>query len=400
MLGMLQTPIGKLDVARLNVITSGEGGSSPCKCKGKTCTCASEAGTVEVKAETQLAFLADGKPLATVPTGIPATLAEIIENTVNDNIRLKPLFPVDGAHAGELGTVPDCVCDVCDPLLRVTFRKDGCKVCKTPLRNAETPFADKAIVISKKNKELDAVKHNAAARNRITNERLFCKGETATDPFSRTIALRYLAKRMVFARRSNSKGSGRQLADAAGLLASTEHGPTLPSGARPLGKEKPTRKGSSATHDAKVSSNSKHYKQAKASAFCAGDVEDVINEAWLIFKTGESVGMDGSTWKLTLTGNRLHDTCNACRMAIQRWQRETYKQTVDLVHYARYEDKLRDDGDMNVILRSEDVQRMIDVIRIEGHTEQATIAKYLGVSQQAISKRFAQLRRRILNERS
>lgn len=397
---MTQAPIGKLDVARLNTITSGEGGSAPCSCKGKTCVCKSEAGTVEMKAETQLAFLDKVNQQTVQPTGISRTLASIIEATVKRNIRLKPLFDVNGERAGELETVPNFVCDACDPLLRVTYRKKGCKACGDPLRNAETAYVDSPLRESKRNGELVVAAHNTARRDKVTNARLFCRGDKETDSFSRTMALKYLAKRMVHAKRSNAKAVGRPLVDAASLLGSQQSGPIKASKALPMGKEpKRTGKASSASHDAKVSSNAKHYKQAKASAFCASDVEDVVNDAWVVFTTGESIGVDGKVWKLTLTGNRLHDTCNACRLALQRWQRETYKQTLDIVHY-EYQERQNDyRGDINVILRAEDVQRMLDVVRVTGSVEQATIAKALGISQPAVSKRFAQLRRRILNER-
>lgn len=335
-----------------------------------------------VKPETQTAFLADGKPERREPSPLPATLATIVRETVNDNIRLMPLFAVDGTASGEIETVPGYVCDECAPLLRVKYRKTGCKACGAPLRNVETPFADKVIRQSKKNGELDVVAHNQAARNKIVNDRLFCVDDKETDPFSRTIAVRYLAGRMVFLRRSNAKG--KKIVDG-----------------KPVGTQR-SNKTSSAQHDAKVSSNAKHYEASKASAFRASDVEDVVNDAWIIFKTGESIAVvDGkeSVWKLTLTGNRAWDAMNACRMALQRWQRTTYRQTMDIVQVHRQDDEDRERGDINVILRADDVAKMLDVVRVTGDAKQEDIARCLGVSQQAVSKRFAQLRRRILNER-
>lgn len=326
-----------------------------------------------VKPETQTAFLAERRE----PSPLPA-----VRETVNDNIRLKPLFAVDGTASGEIETVPGYVCDECAPLLRVKYRKTGCKACGAPLRNVERPFADKVIRQSKKNGELDVVAHNQVARNKITNDRLFCVDDKETDPFSRTIAVRYLASRMVFLRRSNAKG--KKIVDG-----------------KPVGTQR-SNKTSSAQHDAKVSSNAKHYEASKASAFRASDVEDVVNDAWIIFKTGGSIAVvDGkeSVWKLTLTGNRAWDTMNACRMALQRWQRTTYRQTMDIVQVHRQDDEDRERGDINVILRADDVAKMLDVVRVTGDAKQEDIARCLGVSQQAVSKRFAQLRRRILNER-
>ena len=127
-----------------------------------------------------------------------------------------------------------------------------------------------------------------------TCEPLFCAGERETDGFSRTMAIRYLSKRMVFSPRAVAEGK--------------ENGPEA-------GHVKAS-KGSSS--------------QAKIAFYRASDIEDTVQEAYILwhvaceFRKGGELPTDERAAKQIQRiarmqeeskGNRLYDTCYVCREA-------------------------------------------------------------------------------------
>ncbi len=159
---------------------------------------------------------------------------------------------------------------------------------KVKLRNGETLSAKK---------QLDT-KGKYKPSGRATCEALFLAGEKEQDGYSRTIALRYLSKRVVFAPRSRAQGEQ----DA---------------------PEKMKGNGSSSAHIIPF--------------FGANDIEDMIQEGFTLFHTARLLTQDAGTLTQTqaarialltkrerkqleriarnMKGNRLNDTCYCAREA-------------------------------------------------------------------------------------
>lgn len=219
-------------------------------------------------------------------------------------------------------------------LTRRKYSRKPCRACGEMVVRAERPFAERG------------------NRDRVTCPALFCAGDSEAQGFSRTIAVRYLSKRMVYAPRSNAKGR--------------EDAPAM-------------------VHARKVSS-ARHAMPF----FLASDIEDLVNDAYLIWST-----------ELTRTGDRLKDSCNAARRAHTRLQRLRFKngKAMDAAAYNAALTENRQRSSRNVTW-DDTTEAMLAVIRQEGTADQTILAAALGISQQAVSKRLAKLRERILREES
>jgi hypothetical protein len=140
---------------------------------------------------------------------------------------------------------------------------------------------------------LDGGRKERKPTGKATCEPLFTFGERETDGFSRTIALRYLSKRMVYSPRSVAKG--KETAPVAGKVKAS--------------------KGSSS--------------QAKVAFYRASDIEDTIQEAFILYHLacefrksgtlpdgfGEREAKQVIRIAANHSGNRLFDTCYSCREA-------------------------------------------------------------------------------------
>lgn len=188
---------------------------------------------------------------------------------------------------------------------------------------------------------------------RATCEPLFCMGERDEDGFSRTIALRYLTKRLVFAPSGNAKG-----------------------------KEEP-----SATLRGRKTSSSKH----QTAFYLASDIEDIIQEAFILFMTAHKETGE----KKYATGNKLHDTCNACRDARNAFQRAQWAERKRLdvlaVRMGLYEIRQRS---IENRFYDEELEQLLEATRIHGATNGKELAVALGISAGELSKRQTRLRER------
>lgn len=295
--------------------------STPCRCKSKECICGPIEEVPTKNADN--AFLGTfGK--ATVGTAPPVPLRLLYRGRIK---------PIDATSANEEKVLAfKCQCG--KGLLRRKASRKPCKACGGTVERAERRYAE------------------LGNKNRVTCEALFCHGDKETDGFSRTIAVRYLSKRMVYAPRGNAKGQ--------------ENAPKV-------------------VRDRKVSS-ARHSQPW----FAASDVEDLVSEAYLWFA---GANVTGKGRKLALTGNRLHDTCNACRRAMTYYTRakQTERKALDVMEYAAV---LRENGERSKRSLVYD-ERLVELIKQEGTANQFTLAKALHVNQATVSRLFAKLRQTI-----
>jgi DNA-directed RNA polymerase specialized sigma24 family protein len=199
-------------------------------------------------------------------------------------------------------------------------------------------------------------KGNYRPTGQATCEALFTRGEKLTDGFSRTIALRYLSKRMVFTR---GKAKGQE--DAPSTL-----------------------------RQAKTSS-SRH-----ANAFyMASDVEDMVQEAFLIF-SGHGTTRKGKPLNFLVTGNRFFDTCNACRAAmnLESGKRNAERKKLDVLAAKIYVRQIRERSKENKFY-DEELEQLLDAARIHGITQQNEIALTLGIAPSEVNRRIMKLRARV-----
>jgi len=165
-----------------------------------------------------------------------------------------------------------------------------------PERTQETETAKERkarLRAERANPFLDGGRKERKPTGKATCEPLFTFGERETDGFSRTIALRYLSKRMVYSPRAVAKG--KETAPVAGKVKAS--------------------KGSSS--------------QAKLAFYRAGDIEDTIQDAFILWHlacefrangtlpdgTGEREAKQIVRIARNHSGNRLFDTCYVCREA-------------------------------------------------------------------------------------
>ncbi len=192
-------------------------------------------------------------------------------------------------------------------------------------------------------------------------EKLFLRGERKSDGFSRTIALRYLQRRMVF----NTTGHAKGKADPANTVRGSK------------------------------TSSSKH-SPAFASA---SDIEDVINDAYVLFLSGE----------ITLSGNKLRDTCNCCRRARTTLMRGRHRDRIEFV--ADYAADLDANGHRPGAMSARDIANRFYTddsdpeltalmlhVREHGFADQKTLAAQLGVSEWKLGRQLAQLEARKRHE--
>lgn len=218
-------------------------------------------------------------------------------------------------------------------LIRRKGSRKPCKTCNAP------------VVLADAEKERFAM----TKRDVGTCRKLFCAGETEEQGFSRAIAVNYLVKRMVYSPRGNGKGH----ADKTG------------------GK----------------TSSSRHILPF----FTGTDIEDIVNEAYLIYM-GHGISPTGAPLAFKRTGNRLNDTCNAARRAhtchTQQRRRERLEHGID---FAAYIVENKDRSKRNVTWDDE-LEALLNAVRLEGTADQTTLAAALGISQGEVSKRFARIR--------
>lgn len=235
------------------------------------------------------------------------------------------VLPV-GREPSQQVSVPTHKCSCDHGLTRRKPSKRPCKTCGGKVVRAEC-------------KPLDSKKQ------RITCEPLFCLGDGEQQGFSRTIAIRYLSKRMVYAPKGNAKGHE----DA------------------PL------------TVKARKTSSSRHAMPW----FHASDVEDLVQEAFTIWAMGA----------IKRTGNRLIDTCNACRRAhttLTR-QRQRERKALDVVAYSSQTAEHAERSKRNRTW-DDDVEALLSVARLHGCYDQRQLAEALGISEGEVSKRLSRIR--------
>ena len=275
--------------------------------------------------------------------------------------------------------VKDFVCGCNGGLVRRSYSKLPCKVCGQPIVKADSVIEEYAEIAKVKMGRVlgaDSEKGTKQTKQRITCRALFCRDDK--DSFSRSIAINYLAKRMVFSPKSNATGK-------------KEPGQVTFRKADGVQVKERSKDGLGTLKSRKTSSN-RH-----AMPMCmATDIEDIVNEAYLIHSTD---GVHGG-WLFRKTGNTLIDTVRACRMAHLQWQRAEFKrrQAIETVAYkADLEARGHTIGKMNERSRltaalGKDFDSLVQVVEREGTAEQIVLAKSLGISQATVSRRLQGLR--------
>lgn len=285
-----------------------------------------------------------------------------------------------------LADTPDDVCERCQAERKALKEGISCKV-----KTAHTCYAD----AEKKTRDS---KGEYRPTGKATCEALFCHGEKDEDGFSRTIALRYLSKRMVFQPKSNAKGI-----DA-------------PEGTSPLPKTARAAKTSSSRHN--------------FAFYVASDIEDTIQEAATLYRMAVLVNAGKDSWTASeaatiaeldkkerkrieriarnLEGNRLHDTCAVCQQAKQVLTRARHaerkrialvdnkgrKTTFGLVAMMRaHRQETQERSKANVIADyGPELQELMDAVTMHGTENIKQLAEVLGTYPMDISRRFARIR--------
>lgn len=253
-----------------------------------------------------------------------------------------------------------------EPTLTAKERKERAEHERAnPYLDGKLPKRDDEIandIIVKRNEKTGKMmrkSNGAPKRKRLgepTCEALFTKGEKETDGFSRTIALRYLCKRMVFAPRSNAKGKA----------------------AAPAKQRE--RKTSSSRHAVPL--------------YIASDIEDIIQDAYILWQEGRKLTGE----KKYATGNRMHDTCDACRDARRNVMRtkHTEKKRIDVLaaRLKQREDKARGIEAQydNWLDGKSELAELMDAVREHGTENAVELAAALGTYPMDISRRFARIR--------
>lgn len=221
----------------------------------------------------------------------------------------------------------------------------------------------------------------------ITCSPLFCRGEKEEDGFSRTIALKYLAKRVIFAPKSNAKGfDGKE-------------------------ESEPTK-----LRDRKTSSS-----QAKLSLYLATDIEDTIQEAFSLYQMASLVlsGRDAWTEKQAArmddlskqelqtvtylakkrTGNRAWDTFAACQRAKNLMTRARHKERKRLnvlaMRMQAREDKARSAANR---FYDAELDTLLSAVATHGYENQKKLAEVLHVRPDVLSRQLTALRTRLEKE--
>ena len=237
---------------------------------------------------------------------------------------------------------------------------------KTPAYADDTPKFDDTIandVIVKVGRDgKRRKKYNGSSLKRkpnlVTCEPLFTHGEKSEDGFSRTIALRYLSKRMVFHPRSPSEGK--------------ENAPTK-------------------LKDRKTSSSRHH-----TAFYVASDIEDLIQDAFVLWST-ELTKEGKSPYR---SGNTLHDICNACKRARNLFMRAKHKAAKRL-DMLKLRMQSREDKERGYAARYDawldgvsELDTLCQAIREHGASNQRELANALGISAGELCKRLQRLRAR------
>ncbi len=230
-----------------------------------------------------------------------------------------------------------------------------------PVKHADTIANDIIVKTGRDGKKRKKSNGGRKAKpNLITCEALFCKGDKQEDGFSRTIALRYLSKRMVFAPRSASTGKE----DAPKLL------------------------------KARKTSSSRH----QTAFYVASDVEDLIQDAFILYET-ELTQEGKSPYR---TGNTLHDTCNACKRARNLFMRAKHKAATRL-DILKLRMQAREDKERGYAARFDtwfdgvsELDTLCQAMREHGATNQKELALALGISAGELCKRLGRLRERTI----
>ncbi len=229
-----------------------------------------------------------------------------------------------------------------------------------------------------------------------TCEALFTQGEKEEDGFSRTIALRYLQKRMVFSPKSNAKGKEK-------ATVSLKRGRT---------------------------SSAKHA----TSFYNASDIEDTIQEAAAFYRLTVLIKKGKDSWTESEAavidalpkeerntverlaraqdGNRLHDTTSACQQARQLMMRKRYNERKRVAEFGP-DGKRTTYGLMAMVRahRQETMERsranrfydaeldsLLAAVQVHGYESQKLLAVVLDISAGELCKRLARLRERCERE--
>jgi len=224
-------------------------------------------------------------------------------------------------------------------------------------------------------KPLDT-KGNYKSSGKATCEPLFLAGEKEQDGFSRTIAYRYLSKRVVFAPRSRATG--------------TQDAPETQKG-----------HGSSSAHIVPF--------------FGACDIEDMIQEGYLLYHVarlltqdagtltqGQRMQLDNMTKRelrrvtrisRVLRGNRLADTCYCVREAKAKliWER---RKNANKLNVLAQRIASRETQERSILNRQYDdsLASLLTVAREHGTHSSKELATALGIPQSTLSERLTAIR--------
>lgn len=369
-------------------IQTGRMVSTPCLCTSKVCTCGPmEVGEVKIVSDAGIVPVIDvaSKPAPMVET-IKIFYRCYCRETTKERCQCRackmPCIAVRRVmaieHKVQGSNKPTAYKCGCLNGLLITYKwtKKPCDTCGQSFQLAERPYADATTRRGLKlehdhSKGKDSCKaclaererdaHNNAASSPVLNERLVCVDDKLTDGFSRTIATRYLSKRMVYAPRGVAKGK--------------EAAP----------KTVRERKTSSAKHSPPM--------------YLASDVEDIIQDAFVIYLTESTP----TKWKYKRVGNRMQDTCNACRIAYTLFRRERHKSKLDgspVDYYADLEARGHTSGRVSDRSREnahydDELEQLLVAAREHGIDNQKELAEALGLSQMQLSRQLEKLRQRI-----
>lgn len=237
--------------------------------------------------------------------------------------------------------VPSHNCECNAGLTRRNYSRKPCAKCGTlPVRATEQ-------------REKPAERGN---KNRVTCPALFTYGESEKDGFSRTIALRYLTKKIVY-------GQGRGKGKASDSV-KTQNG----------------EKASSSQHSPK---------------WCAAhEIEDICQEAFIIYWEQRATGK--------LHNDTFRDTTRACRTALTLALRARQRANVDTIHYEARQAMVKERSKENATLKDlpclaqELVNAAREATEQRGTTGklliQDSLANHFGITTRALRKRIVKAR--------
>lgn len=239
-------------------------------------------------------------------------------------------------------SVPTHVCECHAGLLRRNYSRKPCAKCgASPTRATDQ-------------REKPAERGN---KNRVTCPALFTHGETDKDGFSRTIALRYLTKRIVYAS-GRSKGKAETKTQNEGKASSSQHSPK----------------------------------------WCAAhEIEDIAQNAFIIYWEQRAEGK--------LHNDTLRDTTRACRTALTLALRARQRANMDTIQYSARQNMIAERSKANATLKDlpclaqELVNAASQATELRGATGkllvQESLAHHYGITTRAIRKRITKAREQL-----